>query len=173
MRALRSLALVAAVAALATAAPVSAATTTRTSGNRNLPIVDRRATSSAIKVTTAGAIKDVNVSVRLDHAAVGDLDLYLVSPSGIVVQLSTNNGSGADWGTGADDCTGAATVFDDEAPHPIYQASAPFSGSWQPEQPLSTLDGKSQKGVWRLIVGDNTANGQGGTLYCWKLRITV
>lgn len=153
--------------------PVNAATTTYRSGSVTLPITDRTATSRAIKVRAGGTVKDVNVYVRLDHGATADLDLYLVSPRGVVVQLSTNNGGGADYGTGADTCTGKFTVFDDEAPQPIYMGGSPFTGSWRPEQPLTVLDGKSQKGTWRLIIGDNTANSIGGTLFCWKLRITV
>ena len=34
--------------------------------------------------------------------------------------------------------------------------SAPFSGSYQPESPLSDLDGLSMAGTWTLYVSDDT-----------------
>lgn len=148
------------------AAPVSAAAKTFSSGNRQLAIKDRTATTSTIKVRRAGTIKDVNVLVRLDHAADQEVDLYLVSPKGKVIQLSTNNGGdfgGQDYGTGADNCTGTPTVFDDEATTPIFDGEPPFAGTFKPEQRLAGLDRSSQKGTWRLIIGDNSAAPRGSS----------
>ena len=170
----RAVVLAAALSILA-AGPAAASAKTFSSGNRHLAIKDRQATVSTIKVKTAGIIKDVNVMVRLDHAYDPDLDLYLVSPAGRVVQLSTNNGASggsADYGTGNDDCTGTPTIFDDETTTSIFDGTPPFAGPFKPEQPLSTLDRSQRKGTWRLIVGDN-ATGNQGTLYCWKLKIAV
>ncbi len=174
MRTGRTTLTLAAALAILVAAPVSAATIrTVSSGNLHLAVRDRTATSSKIRVRTTGAIKDVNVLVRLDHAATGDVDLYLMAPNGKVIQLSTNNGGGgADFGTGNDDCTGLPTIFDDEAAIAIFDTWAPFAGTFRPEQRLARLDGSSRKGTWRLIVGDNALGAQ-GTLFCWKLKITV
>ena len=174
MGVMRGAVVMAAALSILAAAPVAAATKTFSSGNRHLAIKDRKATTSTIRVRTAGIVKDVNVMVRLDHAADPDVDLYLVSPKGKVVQLSTNNGGaggGADYGTGSDDCKGVPTVFDDEATTFIFNGEPPFAGSFRPEQSLTAFDGASRKGTWRLIVGDN-AVGDTGTLFCWKLKFT-
>ena len=51
-------------------------------------------------------------------------------PDGTNVTLSVNNGGAGDnYGTGANDCAGAATTFDDEAGTPITAGTAPFCGS--------------------------------------------
>lgn len=171
----RGAVVLAAALAILTAAPVSAGAKTFSSGNRSIAIKDRTAMTSTVRVRSAGIIKDVNVMVRLDHTADEDIDLYLVSPKGKVIQLSTNNGGlagGADYGTGADDCTGAPTTFDDEAATPIFDGEPPFAGAFKPEQRLAGLDRSQRRGTWRLIIGDN-ATGDVGKLFCWKLKITI
>jgi hypothetical protein len=75
-----------------------------------------------------GEIVDVNVRVSVSHFWVSDIALELVSPKGTVVSLANRRG-----GT-AEDYSG--TVFDDEAPRGITTGSAPFAGSFRPEQPL-------------------------------------
>lgn len=153
-------------------APASAATRTTSSGNLHLAIKDRQATTSALRVRQAGTIKDIDVYVRINHGSDGDLDLFLISPKGKAIQLSTNNGGGgSNYGSGPADCTGSFTVFDDEASVAIYNAAASFVGPYKPEQKLSGLDGSSRKGTWRLLIGDDTANTVGGSLRCWKVRI--
>src|SRR5688500_14985266 len=109
------------VACMALALPASGAnksafvtkTKVSSSGNLNLAIpdvvangaeTDENVVRSTIKpfgIRNRARIKDVNVSVRLDHAADRDVNLYLASPKG-VVKLSTDNGGlEDDYGTGA------------------------------------------------------------------------
>jgi subtilisin-like proprotein convertase family protein len=117
-------------------------------------------------------IVDVNVRVRIDHATVADIDMYLIGPDGTTVQLATDvGGTNDDFGSGATDCTGVFTTFDDESPVFIEAATAPFSGTFRPEGALSALDGKRHSGTWALRIIDDTANGMAGTLYCWELTI--
>jgi Proprotein convertase P-domain len=92
------------------------------------------------------------------------------------VQLSTDNGrSGNDYGSGATDCTGTFTVFDDAAATPINAgpptAVPPFASSFRPQQPLSALKGSRTKGRWQLAVSDDDATVV-GTLGCWQLTIS-
>jgi subtilisin-like proprotein convertase family protein len=84
-----------------------------------------------ISVSDLGAVADVNVKVRLNHTFDGDLELRLIAPDGTVVMLSDNRGSSGDnFGTGANDCSGTPTVFDDSASTAIATGTAPFAGSF-------------------------------------------
>lgn len=183
------------VACMALALPASGAnksafvtkTKVSSSGNLNLAIpdvvangaeTDENVVRSTIKpfgIRNRARIKDVNVSVRLDHAADRDVNLYLASPKG-VVKLSTDNGGlDDDYGTGADNCSGTPTVFDSQAPGLITAGTAPFNGSFRPEESLNGLrgiSGKVAKQRWTLIVLDDNQAGE-GTLFCWKLRFRV
>jgi PKD repeat protein/subtilisin-like proprotein convertase family protein len=124
-----------------------------------------------ILVTDAGAVADVNVRVRLNHTYDSDLVIALVHPDGTVVTLvSKRGGAGDNYGSGATNCSGTFTVFDDAASTPINSGAAPFAGSYRPTQLLSTLNGKSVVGIWKLRVTD-TGGGDVGTLYCFQLDI--
>ena len=60
------------------------------------------------------------------------------------------------------------TVFDDEAATAIGAGSAPFTGSFRPEQPLSAFDGKPVDGTWKLRISDQAAQDI-GTLNSWGI----
>lgn len=118
----------------------------------------------------AGRIVDLDVRVRIRHRSDEDLNIYLVSPSGKFVELSTDNGgSGDDYGAGPVGCGGSFTVFDDEAGTRVRDGAPPFLGSFRPQTPLSSLDGSLVRGTWRLQVFDDQA-GQTGVLGCWQIR---
>jgi subtilisin-like proprotein convertase family protein len=126
---------------------------------------------SKIKVRTPGKIRDVDVRLRIDHPRDDELNIYLVSPTGRFVELSTDNGGNGDnYGAGANSCGGALTVFSDEAGARIQDGAAPFLGAFRPQSPLSRLDGRSAKGPWRLQIFDDGA-GQTGVLGCWAMKI--
>jgi subtilisin-like proprotein convertase family protein len=148
------------------------ASSTESSGNISTPIPDVNTVDIPISVTATGVVSDVNVRVRLNHTFDGDLELRLVHPDGTVVLLSDNRGgSGDNFGTGANDCSGAPTVFDDQAAPTIASGVAPFVGSFKPEQALSALNGKPTTGVWKLRVTD-TASLDTGTVGCVTLELT-
>ena len=187
--------LAALVALMGIALPAGAAKKSRfvtktkvvSSGNLALPLpdvvgngaeTDDNVVRSTIKpkgIRNRARIKDVNVSVRLDHTSDRDVNLYLASPKG-VIRLSTDNGGiDDDYGTGADNCSGTPTVFDSQAPGLITAGTAPFNGSFRPEESLAGLKGitgKVAKQRWTLIALDDNAAGE-GTLFCWKLRFRV
>ncbi len=145
---------------------------THSSGNLAVPIADNSTVDIPITVTDTGAVGDVNVSVRLNHTFTGDLQLRLVAPDGTIVNLANNRGGAGDnYGTGANDCSGVSTKFDDAAAVAISAGIAPFTGSFRPETPLSALNGKSMTGIWKLRVSD-TANLDTGTIGCVTLEIS-
>jgi subtilisin-like proprotein convertase family protein len=142
------------------------------SGGISVPIPDLATIESPITIPDGGAVSDVNVRVRLNHTFDGDLNISLVHPDGTVVNLSSNNGGGGDnYGSGANNCSGTFTVFDDSAVAAITAGTAPFAGTFRPEQMLSTLNGKLLNGTWKLRIAD-TAGADVGTLFCWELQIS-
>jgi len=110
-------------------------------------------------------IVDINVSLDLLHSADIDLDIFLVSPSGTRIELSTDNGGEGNNYTG--------TIFDDSASTAIANlpsAFAPFTGAFRPEVALSTLAGQNAVGTWTLEITDD-AERDFGTLTGWSLDI--
>ncbi|HYO64206.1 MAG TPA: proprotein convertase P-domain-containing protein [Pyrinomonadaceae bacterium] len=148
------------------------ASANHSTGNIATVLPDLNTVDIPINVTNTGAVADVNVRVRLNHTFDGDLEMRLVHPDGTVVLLSDNRGSGGDnFGTGANDCSGTPTVFDDSAASNISGGAAPFAASFKPEQPLSALNGKPTAGTWKLRITD-TANADVGTVGCVTLELT-
>jgi subtilisin-like proprotein convertase family protein len=120
--------------------------------------------TSTIDVAFDFEITDVNVGITIPHTFTADLDIFLTSPSGTVVELSTDNGGSAnDY---------IDTVFDQEATSPITTGSAPFTGSFVPEDDLSTLYGEFSAGIWTLSVTDD-AGQDGGSIDDFTLELCV
>lgn len=142
-----------------------------TSGNISTAILDNTTVEIPIPVSTDGVLSDLDVKVRLNHTFDGDLTLAIRSPAGTTVPLAAGRGgSGDNFGSGSNDCTGTFTVFDDGAATAISGGTAPFAGSFRPEALLSALNGESIEGTWHLIVSDG-AGGDTGTAGCVQLEI--
>jgi len=180
--------LLSALALALTATPALAKTKTVTktfsSGTLTTPLVDNRLVAQAITVPKKerGTVKDVDALVRLNHTRDSDVFVALIGPQpGRFANLTTDNGgSGQDFGSGANDCSGTSTTFDDAAATAITglgTPAAPFAGSFKPQEPLSIFNGvqttaaKTTKGVWWFVVGDDDVN-ETGTLGCVQLKIT-
>ena len=99
-----------------------------------------------------------SVLLNLTHTWDSDLNLYLTSPSGATIELSTGNGGSGDNYTN--------TLFSTSGPS-ITTGTAPFTGTFQPEQPFSNLTGPAD-GLWvfriRDVVGGDVGNFQNITL---------
>jgi subtilisin-like proprotein convertase family protein len=107
-------------------------------------------------------IRDVNVTMDLDHSWTNDLRIVLEAPDGTRVKLvEREGGSGNNFRN---------TTFDDAANRSIVGAEAPFSGTFQPEESLSLLDNREANGSWTLRVED-MARQDGGSLNSWQLSI--
>jgi len=115
------------------------------------------------------ALAQITVSINISHTFDSDLDVYLIAPDATTIALTRANGSSADnYGT---NCANP-TVFDDAAGTSITAGTAPFVGTFRPEQPLSTFRGLNPNGVWTLRVSDHSG-GDFGTLNCWSLSISA
>jgi subtilisin-like proprotein convertase family protein len=128
-----------------------------------IPITDYNTITSDVIVADDDVVLDVDVRLNATHTYTGDLDIFLIGPTGTRVELSSDNG-----GTGENFTD---TIFDDEAAVSITSGSAPFTGSFRPEGSLATLDGISSLGTWTLEITDDAGSDQ-GQLLDWTLILT-
>jgi subtilisin-like proprotein convertase family protein len=119
--------------------------------------------TSTINVADSISISDINVTLDITHTYDSDLDVFLQSPTGTVVELFT------DVGNDGDDFTN--TTLDDEAGTSISSAPVPFTGTYIPEGSLSSFDDESASGDWILQITDDGADDT-GTLNSWSIDIT-
>jgi autotransporter-associated beta strand protein len=140
-------------------------------GDQAIP--DLGTLDSTITVSgVATPIHHVVISLHLSHTVDDNLDISIEDPDGTSVVLSSDNGSTLDdYGTSCADAD--RTIFSDTALLPITSGSAPFRGTFRPEQRLSIYRGNfgsDVNGTWHLNIADDTAGGL-GTLHCWSITI--
>jgi subtilisin-like proprotein convertase family protein len=135
------------------------ATTVFPSADVPVFLLDLDTVRSAIVVPESFTISDLDVSVKISHSFLADLDVFLIGPDGTRVELFTDIG-----GAGAN----ADAILDDEAGALVAGAFAPVNGRFQPEGPLAAFDGKDAKGLWILEITDDAA-ADVGTLNSWSL----
>ena len=128
----------------------------------NIPDNNSTGVNSIITITDNLSISDLKVSVNITHTYVQDLTLSLTSPKGITILLSVSNGSsGSNYSN---------TIFSDDAITAISDGSAPFTGEYIPQIPLSNLNDTVSLGDWTLNVTDNGAQDT-GTIVNWSIEI--
>jgi len=156
------------VAALALFVPAANAATLEYASSDVPRTISTASSSSAVYIFSdlvvpdAFIIESLTVRLTVQHTWIADIDLYLHGPTGLVVELSTDNGGGGD--------NYANTTFDDAALISVDCAlCAPFSGSYRPEGSLAAFADTSALGLWRLEVWDDTI-GFSGTLHQWSLK---
>ncbi|MFK8101045.1 MAG: proprotein convertase P-domain-containing protein, partial [Saprospiraceae bacterium] len=102
-----------------------------------------------------------SVCVDLETNFNADISLFLESPSGQILELSTfNGGSGDDYNN---------TCFSPSATVPITSGFSPFSGTFLPEGDWSDLDGSTANGEWKLRVSDAFGLTDVGLLKSWSI----
>jgi subtilisin-like proprotein convertase family protein len=108
------------------------------------------------------ALSKITVKLSIAHTAVGNLLIVLRSPSGTEVTLSRYyGGMGHNY---------TATIFDDAAAAAISTGAAPFTGTFRPDAPLSTLAGEDPNGTWELRVTDPWVV-DSGTITAWSIHV--
>lgn len=118
-----------------------------------------------------GVIRSVCVNIETKWA--DDIDLYLISPSGRFIELSTDNGKNCDNYDQVCFSPTATTPISDFFNVPPCPAGspAPFNnGTWAPEGVWSVLwDGDyPTNGTWQLLLIDDQP-GFDGTLLSWTI----
>jgi len=121
--------------------------------------------TATISVPDNKIISDVNVTITsLTHTYDGDIVIHLIGPDLTDVILADHRGVGGD--------NFVNTVFDDSAVTPIASGTAPFTGSFSPDAPLSAFNGKSALGSWKLFVVDSV-NADAGSINGFTLNIVL
>jgi subtilisin-like proprotein convertase family protein len=143
---------------------VSGTAITYTSTDVPKTIITTTATivTSTLPVNFSGQVGKIRATINISHTWDSDLTITLINPDGIRVILSANHGSSGDDYTN--------TVFDDSAALAISSGTPPFSGTFRPDQPLSSFYPKPATGNWKLEVVDSYS-GDGGSLNSWKLEV--
>lgn len=124
-------------------------------------------------VGTSYTVGDVNIGVLMSHTWRGDIQMYLVSPGGTRVQLTTGLGGNADNFnlTFDDEATSAVSTYTANSTATSTTAVPPYSASYQPTSALSAFDGTNSAGTWTLEICDN-ADADSGTFFQADLYLT-
>jgi subtilisin-like proprotein convertase family protein len=134
-----------------------------------LAILDLATVSDTQVVSGIGTdIAAVELYTQITHTWNGDLEIFLTSPAGRTVNVSTGNaGSAADVFNG--------TTFWEVDPRPVtdvaFVSGVPLTNC-SPEGAFANFMGEDPNGAWTLTITD-TAGGDVGTLARWDLFITV
>lgn len=117
------------------------------SSSPSATIPDRSPTGieDSLSIAETGELHDITVSVDIEHTFIGDLEVDLISPSGVVARLHDNSGWSAD---------NLKRTYD-------LQTSTVLNG----------LVGQQIKGKWSLRVRDLAAADY-GTLNKWSLELS-
>ncbi|HZY42098.1 MAG TPA: Calx-beta domain-containing protein, partial [Anaerolineae bacterium] len=139
------------------------ATYTATDLPQAIPDYDPAGVNSSIVIAAPGAIGDVDARVvSVTHTWDSDLVFRLSHSSGAQAYLINQRGSNSD--------NFVNTLLDDSAATPIVSGTAPFTGRFRPEEPLSAFNGQPLSGTWTLNLSDQ-ATGDTGILNSWALDI--
>lgn len=128
--------------------------------------------ASTINVGLSGTIADVNVSVDMPHAWVGDL-IFDVSNGSSTVRIIDQPGAPAStFGCSGDDILatlddGAASAIENQC-----AGSVPtINGTFSPNNGLSAFNGQAAAGSWTLTVIDTYTQADAGSLDGWSVEI--
>jgi subtilisin-like proprotein convertase family protein len=115
---------------------------------------------------TACSTDIASPTVGIDHTFVGDLIGTLTAPGGRTATLFSRSGGG-----GNNLCQ---VVFDDAAAAPfasVLSTSAPYTGTWRPDDPLASLRVSPADGTWTFRVADR-ARADTGSIRAFALHLT-
>lgn len=131
----------------------------------NKTILDNQTIYDTINVNIANSFNLVDINVRIDtvvHTWDADVSMTLNHLSGSSSLVTNRGGSGDNF---------INTVFNDSAATAIGSGTAPFTGSFRPESPLTVFNNLAVNGSWILAINDNATADQ-GTLRAWCLVLT-
>ena len=105
----------------------------------------------------------ITVCVDISHTYDSDLNVHLISPTGITINLFSALGGGEDNFTGTCLSQGATTT--------INAIAAPFTGTYKPQETLGNLNnGQAGNGTWILQIVDTYPAADTGTVNSWSLE---
>ena len=144
-----------------TVSPLITGTETYTM-DQALTIPDNGFIISTINVGDSFNILDINIELNLTHSRNSDLEVVLISPHGIPIELFNSiGGKGKNF---------IDTTLDDAGTTLISDGSAPFTGVFRPVGDLGSLEGLDVKGNWTLEIYDLKRR-KTGTLESWSIVV--
>lgn len=111
------------------------------------------------------------VCINIAHSWIDDIDVFLISPGGQFMELTTDNGGDGNNYTGTCFSPLATQPINYNNPFGAPAVYAPFTGLFQPEVDWSYLyggGGNPVNGTWRLLVLDDSY-GLMGKLLNWSI----
>lgn len=142
------------------------------SGMQDTPIPDD-AGSMELSIDVAGLADEMNqnfgiesICLDLRHTNDAQLIIYLISPNGTTVEITTNNGNSANY---------IETCFNMNAADFITSSTSgsPFTGAFRPEGDLSKFNhGQNPNGKWKLYVLDDVPNSCTGVFKHWSIHFS-
>lgn len=144
-----------------------------TSSSRRFFVPDGIATgiTDSVTISGIGTVSNLKVYLMMSHTYAQDMILTLISPSGTSINLlNVKGGNSNDFMTVFSDSTDSAassgfTLL------PSFGISPAFSPSIKSDQPLSTFNGQSRNGVWKLKCVDQ-AGADIGYVHGWGINMT-
>ena len=118
-------------------------------------------TSGSRQVTGNGSVTRVDVGFTITHPDLSEVHLSLKVGNTTVHLLNQGAVSGANL---------TRTVFSDAAATAITSGSAPYSGSFRPQEALSAFNGRPVSTSWTIEAGD-AAGGSSGNWVEETLRV--
>ncbi len=115
-----------------------------------------------------GCFQIASVTIdSINHTWLSDLSIYLISPAGDSVELSTGNGGGGDGMSNV--------IFTDASTNNItLQVNDILPGEYHPQDPMGfegLYNGQDPNGGWSLFIAD-LVGGDDGVLVSWTLSFT-
>ncbi len=108
----------------------------------------------------------VSVCLKITHSWVSDLDIRLISPSGVNMMLTS--------AIGADTDDYDNTCFTMTVPLHMLDGVPPFNGAYRPFTSLGNANnGQSGHGIWTLRILDTYAYADGGEVISWTINFGV
>jgi subtilisin-like proprotein convertase family protein len=102
------------------------------------------------------------VCLNITHTWNSDLNVFLVSPNGTMVNLFS--------GIGGDGDNFTNTCLNQSAPTSINTGSSPFTGTFKPQETLGNFNnGQNGNGVWKLRIIDTYAFADTGSVLSWSI----
>jgi subtilisin-like proprotein convertase family protein len=142
----------------------------------NVPIALPNGTTSISSQLTVGpsaTIADLDVTVNMAHAWVGDLSLVLTHQNtGTAVTIIDRPGVPAS----TSGCSGdnILATLSDEAALPVENqcsGTPTINGTFSPNSALSAFDGESSSGTWQLTVTDSYTAADAESLNGWSITV--
>jgi subtilisin-like proprotein convertase family protein len=117
-------------------------------------------------------LQSTSVQLNITYPNDPDLELFLVAPDGTTVKLFSNFGASLP----PPHANFTNTVFNDNASTPIQSGVPPYNssaaGPFDPQTPLSVLNGKAAAGVYQLVVKNDATSVTGThTLNSWSITL--